>query len=292
MIISKVFGGLGNQMFQYVAGRALSARLGTGLQVDVRSHGKEGASHNGYELARVFCIDPAEATDESVNRMLGWRSHRNVQRVLRKVKLAGGNYVAEPHFHHWPGFDELTDGCYLDGYWQSYRYFETVESLVRNDLRFRLPLEHENMRVAQLIDAEPASASIHVRRGDYVSNKSASSHHGTCDMAYYGAALEHLGRAARSSLRVFVFSDDIDWVKANLPLPSNAVYVGHNHGRDSHFDMQLMSRCRHNILANSSFSWWAAWLNQFDDQVVVAPKRWFLADYDTTTLTPSSWIRL
>lgn len=292
MIITKVFGGLGNQMFQYATGRALSHRLGVAMQVDTRSLHLEGASHNGYELSRVFNIDSDRATDAGVRRMLGWRSSRIVQRLLRKLPTHGGSYIFEPHFHYWPGLDRITPPCYIDGYWQSFRYFSTEAALIASDFTFRLELQGDNDRVSRMIDEHPQSASIHVRRGDYVSHPSAAKHHGTCGVEYYREAMAYLSTRSAKPIRYFIFSDDLEWARENLALPSDAVFVQHNRGTDSHFDLQLMARCRHNILANSSFSWWAAWLNRNNEKMVVAPRRWFLADYDTSALTPPDWVRL
>lgn len=298
-VLTKVFGGLGNQMFQYAVGRALSLRLGQALEVDIRTLFREGAAHNGYELSRVFRIDPSQATDASVRRLLGWRGLRTAQRVM-KVGVRRGvpvkwtrPYVPEPHFHYWSGIAELDDGCYLDGYWQSPRYFEAVAGTIRQDFAFRHALSGENERIAREIGGCDASVSLHVRRGDYVTNPRATSHHGLMGVDYYRRAVDALalGRASHSPT-FFVFSDDIAWAAAELPLPEDTRFISHNSGSDSHFDLQLMSLCRHHIVANSSFSWWAAWLGQHDGSIVVAPKTWFRAPYDTRTLTPDEWIRV
>lgn len=294
LVITKVFGGLGNQMFQYAAGQALASRLRQPMEIDTRSIYREGAAHNGFELSRVFMMDPAQATDRSVARLLGWRSPRLVQRVLRRLSTPRlcNPYVPEPHFHYWPAFEELRASCYLDGYWQSFLYFSSSAAQLRTDFRFRLPLEGENARVAEQIAAAPRSVSIHVRRGDYVSSRQTASHHGTAGVEYYRAAVALISASLIQPPQFFVFSDDIAWARASLTLPADTVFVAHNTGTDSHFDMHLMSRCQHSIIANSSFSWWAAWLNRNPDKIVIAPLRWVLAPYDTATLTPASWIRI
>lgn len=294
VVITKVFGGLGNQMFQYAAGRALASRVSQRIEIDTRLIYREGTFHNGFELSRIFTADPTHATDRSVGHLLGWRSPRLVQRVLRrsKAKVLCGRYVPEPHFHYWQAFKELKGSCYLDGYWQSFLYFATIEAQLRSDFSFCVPLEHANARTAAHIAAAPQSVSIHVRRGDYISNSQAASHHGTASLEYYLAAVNLVTTRLTLPARFFVFSDDIAWARTNLSLPEDTVFVDHNTGEDSHFDMQLMSRCQHNIIANSSFSWWAAWLNQNPVKIVIAPVRWFLSPYDTTSLTPPSWIRI
>lgn len=279
-------------MFQYAAGRAMSHRLRVDLLVDTRSLHLEGASHNGYELSRVFTIDCDHATDEAVHQMLGWRSARNVQRLLRKLPIRTGKYICEPHFHYWPELQSIAPPYYLDGYWQSFRYFSSEASLIASDFTFRRELQGENACIGRMIDAHPESASIHVRRGDYVSHRSAAKHHGTCGVEYYREAMAYLRTRSSQPMQYFVFSDDLNWAEDKLPLPPSTVFVQQNRGADSHFDLQLMARCRHNILANSSFSWWAAWLNGHDRKTVIAPRRWFLTNYDTSGLTPPEWVRL
>ena len=294
LVITKVFGGLGNQMFQYAAGSALATRLRQPLEIDIRSIRLEGVSHNGYEIAHVFYTEPTHATDQSVSRLLGWRSSRTVQRVLRRSGATAlfGRYVPEPHFHPWSGFDALDSGCYLDGYWQSQRYFAATTHQLHADFAFRQPLRGSNAILAERIAAATMAVSVHVRRGDYVSSSRAAAHHGMPELDYYRMALERLTSSLALAPTCFVFSDDIAWARTNLSLPNDTVFVDHNRGSDSHFDMHLMSRCRHHIIANSSFSWWAAWLNRRADKIVIAPKRWFLTSYDTSELTPPDWIRI
>lgn len=294
LVIVKVFGGLGNQMFQYATGQALAMRVCQPMEVDTRSIDREGIARNGFELSRVFMVDPEQASNRSVSKLLGWRSPRLAQRVLRRLNRPRlcAPYVSEPHFHYWPAFEALGGSCYLDGYWQSFQYFAAIDSKLRSDFRFRLHLDGENARIAHEIATAPRSVSIHVRRGDYVTSSQAASHHGTAGADYYRAAIELVSICLIEAPRFFVFSDDIAWARSNLTLPEDTVFVAHNSGPASHFDMRLMSCCQHNIIANSSFSWWAAWLNPNPTKMVVAPERWVLAPYDTSTLTPPTWTRI
>ncbi len=290
-VIVRVFGGLGNQMFQYAAGRALSLRLGTALSIDLRS--PDSAAHNGYELSKVFQVKAPKVNDEATRRLLGWRGGQRAQRLLRKLKVHADRYACEPQLYaYWPRFEHLASPVYLDGYWQSHLYFAPIEPSLRRDFEFRQPLSGANLSLAQQIAATEHAASVHVRRGDYLATPKAVAHHGTCSTDYYARAISYLNGKFSGTERYFVFSDDIDWARQHLPLPQDTVFVNHNRGQDSHFDMQLMARCRHNIIANSSFSWWAAWLNGHADKVVIAPERWVLAPCDTTTLTPPDWLRL
>ncbi|MEO7337111.1 MAG: alpha-1,2-fucosyltransferase [Caldimonas sp.] len=290
LVIVKLNGGLGNQMFQYAAGRSLSLRTGSSLAVDVR----DCDSHCGYELSTVFMVDPPSATPADVRSMLAWRRRRKVQLALARQPFAPlrGRYVPEPHFQHWKGFDNLGPGCYLDGYWQSPDYFASIEPQLRTDFAFRNRLMGLNAEIGAAIAEADASVSVHVRRGDYVADARAAGIHGTADISYYREATAMIAARLEALPTLFVFSDDPAWAKANLGLPSTAIFVEHNKGPHSHFDMQLMALCSHNIIANSSFSWWAAWLNPNRPKVVVAPARWFLVGHDTSTLLPSSWIRI
>ncbi len=134
--------------------------------------------------------------------------------------------------------------------------------------------------------------SIHIRRGDYVTNTSANDFHGLCSLEYYSAGIEYvLSRVPDATLDVF--SDDIEWARLNIRIPAPTIFIDHNQGRSSWEDMRLMSRCQHHIIANSSFSWWGAWLNPSPDKIVIAPSKWF-ADSSILTddIVPSTWIRI
>jgi hypothetical protein len=201
------------------------------------------------------------------------------------------NFVVEPHFHYWPAINHVPQDCYLAGYWQSEKYFQTHASLVRADLTFKPPLTDRNAELAEQI-ARVNAVSLHIRRGDYAGNHRMLSKHGVCPLSYYQEAIQYIaGRV--SAPYYFVFSDDMDWVRANLNISHPFCCVAHNRDRESYNDMRLMSLCRHNIIANSSFSWWGAWLNPSTTKIVIAPKRWFNAyPADTGDLFPEGWVTL
>ena len=179
----------------------------------------------------------------------------------------------------------------MEGYWQSYRYFADAADKIRQELTPRDPMEPGNAAVAAEIDAVEA-VSLHVRRGDYVTNAGAAPFHGLCSLDYYRAAVNHV-RARVGAPHLFIFSDDHDWARDNLRFDLPTTYVVANPPDRGFRDMQLMARCRHHITANSSFSWWGAWLNPRHDKIVVAPQAWF-ADpkIDTRDLIPQGWTRL
>jgi hypothetical protein len=292
MILSRIIGGLGNQMFQYAAGRALSLRRGQPLRLDI-SDFKGYGLHQGFELPRVFTCELEIATEQDVRDFLGWRGSRFGRKFSFRPKfriLHGGSLVVEPHFQYWPGISEVSRNAYLTGYWQSEKYFSDVAEIIRADFAFREQLSRPNVLLAERVRHSMA-VSLHVRRGDYLTDPSANAAHGLCSLEYYRSAIEHI--AARvANPEFFIFSDDIAWARSNLDIPFPRHFVDHNQGAESYNDMHLMSLCRHHIIANSSFSWWGAWLNARQDKIVVAPRKWFAKTDSIEHLLPAGWLAL
>jgi len=292
VIISHLIGGLGNQMFQYAHGRAVSLAHDVPLRSDTRGFASYTV-HNGYELERVFSVGSRQADDEDFKRVLGWRAPDLARRLLLRRNLAGfrgKNFIVEPQVSYWPRIVAVPDNCYFVGYWQTERYFTHVGASIRADFSFRQPLSGHNSEVAAKIDAV-TSVSLHVRRGDMARNAAALAIHGLCSLDYYSRAVEHVAaRVVRPHF--FIFSDDSLWVRQNLRIEHACHFVDHNSGLESYNDMHLMSLCRHHIIANSSFSWWGAWLDPRDDKIVVAPSRWFAAELDSSDIVPPTWVRI
>lgn len=292
MIISHIIGGLGNQMFQYAAGRALAKQHNQPLRLDVSGFANYQL-HNGFDLARIFVGQTDLATSEDMQRILGWRAIPRIRRLLLRpgfAVLRGNKFVVEPHFRYWAGINRVPPNAYLTGYWQSEKYFISIESIIRADFVFKQPVLEKNQQIADEI-AQRNAVSLHVRRGDYVKNTQTFATHGVCSLDYYRDAIRHIAERVEQP-RFFVFSDDIAWVKDNMRIDLPCHYVDHNHGAESYSDMRLMSLCQHHIIANSSFSWWGAWLNPSSDKIVVAPKRWFAKQADVRDLFPPGWITL
>lgn len=289
VIISQIIGGLGNQMFQYAAGRALSTLRGVPLRLDVGGFTGYGL-HQGFELERVFSCPVTLAEPQDVRVVLGWQSSRLARRLFARPvlrSLRNRHFMVEPHFHYWPGICNVPPPIYLTGYWQSERYFADVTQTIRTDFTFRQPMSSRNLELAEEIGAVSA-VSLHVRRGDYANNPRTKATHGVCPLAYYEAAIHYIAERVEAP-HFFVFSDDMDWVRANLKSQFPYSYVDHNQSTESYNDMRLMSLCKYHIIANSSFSWWGAWLNPRDDKMVIAPKKWFANSNDTKDLLPSGW---
>lgn len=292
MVIVRIAGGLGNQMFQYAFGRALAVAKDTELRLDLGAYSNYPL-HNGFELDRVFAVTAPEATQNDFRMVLGWRARPSLRHLLRRRRLAwlrNAHYLVEPHFQYWKTAPSAPSDCYLVGYWQSERYFVAVHDLIRREFVFCPPLSERNRALyEEILSAE--SIGVHVRRGDYASDQQTARIHGSCSLDYYQRALDYVAERCAAP-RLFVFSDEPNWVKSRLQTDLPTHYVGHNRGADSFNDMRLMSACRHHVIANSSFSWWAAWLNPSSDKIVVAPRRWFAIERDCSDLIPARWTRL
>lgn len=292
MVISNILGGIGNQMFQYAAGRALALATNQPFILDLNDF-SDYKLHQGFELTRVFNVCAESASPAVVHELLGWRANHLARKLLRRsqfTRLRGPKLVVEPHFDFWPDFFNFTGDCYLHGYWQSERYFKPFESVIRRDFTFRSPLTGRNLELASEV-VQAQSVSLHVRRGDYVSDTKTGQVMNVCSLEYYREAINYI--AAHIECPVFyIFSDDMAWARQNLKVPFSCIYVEHNRMEDSYRDMQLMSLCRHHVIANSSFSWWGAWLNSNSEKLVVAPRNWFCNGTDDSDLIPDEWIRL
>lgn len=293
MIILRLSGGLGNQMFQYAAGLALARRHGAELRFDLDWF-EANRLHQGLELARVFRLKLPMASRLDRRKILGWFAYPMLRRIVSRRSLPflrPSRFVVEPYFHYWQRFEGLPADVYIDGYWQSERYFAPISDEIRRAFQFVLPMDARSGGLAQKMASE-ISVSLHVRRGDFFRERRVSSVHGVDLTGYYKKAVQaFIERLANPHF--YIFSDEPEWVRQHLDIASACTIVDHNHGADSYRDMQLMSQCKHHIIANSSFSWWGAWLNPNPDKIVIAPRQWFKVSYfDTRDLYPPDWIVL
>jgi len=284
MIFVKIIGGLGNQMFQYAAARALADRLNVDLYLDLRDF--DSYKLYGFGLDR-FVVRAKVASDDELEEYPVWRFR--LAKTLKKLKFSNRFYI-EPSFCFSESWKKLGDRSYLSGYFQSEKYFMNSRESLCKDFQLKNNIYGKNERILKLMD-DCESISVHVRRGDYLTNKKTLKIHGVCSYDYYKKAVEIM-RLKYGSVRFFIFSNDAVWAKKNLDFGSNAVFITGNE-ESPEIDLHLMARCRHHILANSSFSWWGAWLGKNLNQCVVAPKPWFdNKRMFATDLLPSSWIEV
>lgn len=284
MIITELKGGLGNQLFQYSVGRALAEKSMTQLKLDTSWYGV--VPDRQYDL-HYFAISGEVATHKEIRRLKGGFGAK-ISGLLGKP--ATRSVITEQFFHFDPDILELGDNVYLDGYWQSPKYFESIASTIRKEFSLKDEPKGQNKHYAESI-SNTAAVSLHVRRGDYVANKKFNDFHGTSPLAYYAAAVAYIAKKVQSP-HFFIFSDDPQWTKENLKFDYPTTYITGNE-KAGQEDLRLMSMCKHFIVANSTFSWWGAWLGGNKNKIIIAPKEWFKDKaQDTKDLIPESWVRL
>jgi len=280
MIIVRMKGGLGNQMFQYAVGRSLALKTGLPLVLDRRHYLRErehGYALGGFGLADTP-VDDADLPPAPREQPLAHWVWRLLRREPRLTREAGAAFD--------PAIAAISGPAWIEGYFQSERYFAEHAETIRAELTPRSPPDAENARWLAEIAQEPRAVSLHVRRGDYVRNAQFAARHGTCTPTYYERALAHVSGQMGAEPVIYAFSDDPDWVRDNLRLPAEIRIPGHNDAARNTEDLRLMSACRHHIVANSSFSWWGAWLNPRAEKIVAAPARWFA---DPAFANPDIW---
>jgi hypothetical protein len=277
VVYVRLQGGLGNQLFQYAAARNLALMNGAELRLDTSAYSLR--SERRFELGSF--------------RVAGFRAGR-MERMRLKFDLRSGTgralHVKEPHFHYWPGIGQVRSPLVvLDGYWQSEKYFSGISNCIRSEISLRRPLQERMQHLADMMLTTEA-VLLHVRRGDYVHDPVVSRVHPLVPLSYYQRALEFLLEQGVNPT-LFIFSDDPRWCQAHLRFPGHQVVHVADHGLTSVAqELELMRRCRHHIIANSSLSWWGAWLAEHDHQIVVAPRRWFsVPDRDVRDLVPQRW---
>lgn len=278
MRLIKMIGGLGNQMFIYAFYLQMRKRF-PGTRIDL-SDMRHYHAHNGYELDRVFGISDREfCIAKPLKKVLEFLFFKVI--LERKQNLETMEAFTKSYAYPF---------LYFKGFYQSERFFKDVEGEVRQAFAFDMSKANaESQTLARQIQENPHAVSLHVRRGDYMEPKFYKRYGTVCSQAYFQRAVEMM-LAQVPQAHFYIFSDDVEWVQQNLRLP-RATVVSCNRGADSWQDMMLMSLCRHNIICNSTFSWWGAWLNANPEKRVIAPSRW-LADVDMPYIIPETWIKV
>ncbi len=274
MIVIKLKGGLGNQLFQYAIAKAFSLETNRSFQIDISIF--EWYKLHNYGLYH-FNIQTEFYTPESKWKM--------------KLKKLFNKIVFYNEDHHTFNFNPnlihtKSDVLFLEGYFQSQKYFLKYEKEIRADFEIVSPLKQQTIEMVAYMKSVHA-VSIHFRRGDYVGNTM----HDTDKTIYYKEAIKLIESKVENPV-YFLFSDDITWVKENFTTNFETHYVDFNNASTNFEDLKLMSSCKHHIIANSSFSWWGAWLNPNPDKIVIAPQKWFNDDsLDYSDVVPQNWIK-
>jgi hypothetical protein len=279
MIVVRLNGGLGNQMFQYALGRRLAIERAVPLGLDLGSlngPARRRARHYGLN---AFQIDVSKLFRRSF--FVGLKDIKCFGARATRVKEIEDHVLQE-----FPSDRSLV----LDGFWQREEYFSPISEIIRREFQLKAPLTSDRQKIAARLS--PSAVSIHVRRGDYVGTPKFASFFGTCSSDWYKAAIAAMCERVQSP-HFFVFSDDPVWARKNLPLHGHpAEFIDRCPDNRDYEDMYLMSRCAHHIIANSSFSWWAAWLNPSPDKIVIAPKVWYKGAPQMAAHTLPDWIRI
>ena len=282
----RLAGGLGNQLFQYAAGHALAERVGVPLRLDANWHARYGGTERPYWLHTLNV--PEEAEFPAPASRLGRLRHR-IARVVNAS--ARPRMYQEPHFHYDPAFARLRAPIVVNGYFQSWRYFAGYEDGLRERFRPHAALSDNAAAIARAIDAARVPVSLHVRGGDYL-EPAVLAVHGVMSPGYYRQATDVLRKLAGADVSFFVFSDDPASARAKVRAEGAVTFVPPQRPWE---DLHLMARCRHHIIANSTFSWWGAWLNP-RHKIVIAPRNWFTPlgarKQDARDLMPADWTQI
>lgn len=300
MIMIKLQGGLGNQLFQYAAGRSLAHITNQELKLDVTSYGED--KKRTYALS-VFDITGEIATKEEVEHFKKFqrKDWGKIKGVLGKIKAILHNkfvankrkYFIEKQFHFDPDVLGLTGDSYIEGFFNTEKYFRNVADIIKKEFSLKIPVTEQTKILSGTINS-CNSVSMHIRRGDYASDPANLSYFGLCSVEYYKEAANIIASKI-SDPHLFIFSDDHAWVKENINLNFPTTYVDHTNGNTAYEDLLLMSLCKHNIIANSTFSWWGAWLNKNKNKIVIAPQKWFNQTKSNTfthDVLPEEWIKI
>lgn len=287
MIVVKIIGGLGNQMFQYAYAKVLSHK-GYEVKIDT-SEFDTYKLHGGFQLDK-YDIDLEVSTTKENNAFY----KKNIFFYIRnKLKLLPRKIIKESDLSFCKKFLEIEDNRYIIGYFQCAKYFKEIKPILIQQFQISQPVTSYTLDMKQAICNEKNSCSLHVRRGDYIKKNNVNIH-GVCSLDYYQHAINMINNQSKHGVKYFIFSDDIEWVKDNLVV-ENAIYIDSKEKRLPHEDIYLMSLCNHNIIANSSFSWWGAWLNQNQEKIVIAPKKWFenaKMQKQAKDIIPNTWIKI
>ena len=321
MIYAKLMGGLGGQMFIYAIGRKLAQMYNTELKMDLRlvldeksliaNFSSKQVTFRKYELD-IFNIKKNIATEDELiaiekeYKEYPYTDNKNIKRILSRLRRYFNIYLikkksiirenkiggitTEINIHKFP------DNIYLDGYWNHYKYFNDIEGKLRKEFTFKNVLPEE-LKPIKILIAQNNSVSINVRRGDYVTAKHAYNIIGYLPLEYYQDAAKYISTKVKNPV-FFIFSDDIGWCKENIKLKQKHYFIENDYGDQKYeYDIRLISLCKHNVISNSGFAWWGAWLNSNPDKVVITPEKWFKNQtlqqaHEKDYFVPTKWIKI
>ncbi len=284
MIVVKLLGGLGNQLFQYAFARYLADANNTEVYLEDSFYATQSLRKVELNYFNVKTASLSNYQKFVLKRYLSLRWF-----FLKKISRY--KITKEESFQFHEPFKKRKGDLYLIGYWQSEKYFIEIADMIREEIAMKDPMDTFNMQTLSYITSH-TSVSIHVRRTDYLTNTTANSVHGICDIPYYDKAIEIIKNKINNP-HFIIFSDDPQWCRENIKTDSPMIFIDHNTQDQNYIDIILMSKCKHHIIANSSFSWWGAWLNASTSKIVIAPQKWFVDPKRySEDIIPYSWIKI
>jgi hypothetical protein len=288
MIITSIYGGLGNQMFQYAIGKSIATINNIDFKIDTYK------INNSNFIARDFSLSKFNISAEhaELSEVKNFHCSKYLDFIFGKLyqkNIRLSNKIFEKKQFHFDRNMLAISSGYLDGYWQSFKYFEGIREILLKEFTLVDELNFKNKLIFDKI-IELNSVSIHIRRGDYVKDEKNNAIYNVFGIEYYHKAINFISKKINKPY-FFVFSDDLEWASQNLSL-NNATFVDVNSTKNPEIDLILMANCKHNIIANSTFSWWGAWLNENSQSITIAPKKWINTIDDLDDLYSDTWIRL
>lgn len=290
MIIVKIRGGLGNQLFQYATGLSLASKKNVPLKLDL--FGIEKNPVRDF-LLNYFNIPYVKATQEEIEKVALSRAKTFDEKMEVVIRGRLPYYLHRVVNEKFNDFDQklffAPKDCYLSGYWQSEKYFVMIRDILLQQITLKNPISSNLEKTIQEIKTSN-SISLHIRRGDLITDPQTNKDFGVLPLEYYQKAMSLLNSQV-SVPHYFIFSDDLDWAKDNLKIPVSATFV--EHSSIDNEEIICMKECHHHIIANSSFSWWGAWLGTSSDQINIAPKNWFAnPKINPLRICPETWLRI
>jgi hypothetical protein len=299
MILVRLIGGLGNQLFQYATGKALALRRNTVLKIDTtlleanKKNPHEINTHRDLDLG-LFNVELVQATAQEIAYFNGKEYPHLIGKALNRLVMAvrRKNLVIEKG----RGFNErvvgLGDNKCLVGAWQSEKYFADKKDEIRSLFKFRNDVPLHSRPLLDDISRSRA-VCVNIRRGDYITSPLYRAAIGALDFPYYQEGMKYF-RQKFADARFFIFSDDVEWCRSSFPSDPSFVIVGHEHKGEKFGNyLRLMSSCRHFVISNSSFAWWGAYLGEKKDSVVIAPGKWTRSrDAEPADIVPERWLKL
>jgi len=293
MIIAELVGGLANQMVIYAAAKALSEHLQVELKIDITKINKD--KKRNYALNHLN-IGAKIATQKEIDFVCQKSNLWIINKIKNKVrKKCNGNtfgiYV-EPSISYDPNFFSLKDNTFIRGHFINAKYFSAIKEILRHEFQIKSSLSKKSKELIDPITSSN-SVSIHIRRGDYANERKTNEIHGLIPIDYYKTSIDLISNRIKSP-NFYIFSDDITWVKENLQTTQEMHFIEHTNGETAYEDLYMMSQCKHNIIANSGFSYWGAWLNTNEEKIIISPKQWCADNKlnDRFKLIPKEWLKI